>query len=323
MAPESPLVSIIIPNWNGAHHLPACLQSLRHQTYAPLETLVVDNGSSDGSVALVEARFPEARAVALGENHGFAGACNVGMRTARGLFLVLLNNDTEADPHWIRRSSAAFERHPEAGWSPRKCCCSISATASTPPAISTGWTACRATAACGSRTRDSTMPRGVRLQRVRRHAAYRREHAGPRSGMLDEDFFFSCEDVDLAWRAQLAGWRCVYAPQRGQSTTNSRDRRRHHRQLLRRPQRDLRCWSRTIPATCGASHWQDSARATAHRVRTPCAPGEARPPGRACAAARGLAGAAQDAPQTALAYNVAERRPCVPRECPDEVDESP
>jgi GT2 family glycosyltransferase len=208
---NQPLVSIIIPNWNGAHHLPTCLESLRGQTLRDFEVIVADNGSTDGSLELLARDYPEVRVLALGENRGFAGACNAGIRVARGEFVVLLNNDTEADPHWLEEVVAAFERHPEAG--------TVASKMLLFDRRDTLHTA-------GDFYRVDGLPgnRGVWQKDEGQYdaeayvfsacggsAAYRREML-EEIGLLDEDFFFSCEDLDLAWRAQLAGYRCVYAP---------------------------------------------------------------------------------------------------------------
>ena len=112
---NAPLVSIIIPNLNGAHHLPVCLESLRHQTWSHFEVILVDNGSSDESLALLARDFPEVRVIALNENQGFAPACNMGIRAARGEIVALLNNDTEADGGWLEAIVATFARYPHAG----------------------------------------------------------------------------------------------------------------------------------------------------------------------------------------------------------------
>jgi GT2 family glycosyltransferase len=111
----SSLVSVVIPNWNGGHHLPICLESLRRQTYPRVEVIVADNGSTDGSLELLARDHAWVRVLPLGENRGFTGACNAGIQAAQGEFVVLLNNDTEADSHWLAEVVAAFERHPEAG----------------------------------------------------------------------------------------------------------------------------------------------------------------------------------------------------------------
>ena len=205
------MTTVIIPNWNGAHHFPTCLGSLRHQTFRDFEVIVVDNGSSDGSLELLARDYPEVRVLALGENRGFAGACNAGMQAAQGESVVLLNNDTEADPQWLSEIVAAFQRHPEAG--------SVASKMLLFDRRDTFHTA-------GDFYRIDGIPgnRGVWQRDVGQYdreeyvfsacggsAAYRRtmlEDVGP----LDEDFFFSCEDVDLAWRGQLAGYRCIYAP---------------------------------------------------------------------------------------------------------------
>src|SRR5689334_5976127 len=109
------LFSIIIPNWNGAAHLPTCLTSLRAQTLQDFEVIVADNASTDSSLELLTHDYPEVDVIRLERNLGFTGACNAGLRVAQGEFLILLNNDTEAAPEWLAEVLAAFERHPQAG----------------------------------------------------------------------------------------------------------------------------------------------------------------------------------------------------------------
>lgn len=209
--PAQPLISVIIPNWNGAEHLPVCLDSLRRQTYPRVEVIVVDNGSRDGSVQLLGRDYPEVRTLALNRNLGFAGGVNAGIREARGELLALLNNDTEADAGWLHELQSAFARHPEAG----AVACKIRLFDRRDRLHS-----------AGDFYRVDGIPgnRGVWQEEG---GSYDREEpvfgpcgaaAGYRRAMLDEvglfdeDFFAFCEDVDLAWRCQLAGWRCIYAP---------------------------------------------------------------------------------------------------------------
>lgn len=207
----SPLVTVVIPNWNGAHHLPACLESLQRQTYPQVEVIVADNGSADGSLNLLARDYPKVRVLALGQNLGFTGACNAGMQVARGDFVILLNNDTEADRRWLEEVVAAFQRHPEAGI--------VASKMLLFDQRDTFHTA-------GDFYRMDGVPgnRGVWQKDTGQYeaeeyvfsacggsAAYRKTML-EQVGLLDEDFFYSCEDLDLAWRAQLAGWRCLYAP---------------------------------------------------------------------------------------------------------------
>lgn len=205
-----PLISVIIPNWNGAAHLPTCLEALRRQTYPHREVLVVDNGSTDGSLDLL-ASYPEVRVLALRRNRGFAGAANAGIRAARGEILALLNNDTEATPTWLEALAAAFERHPDAGLLASRIML---------------FDRRDVFHSAGDYVRVDGIPgnRGVWERDVGQYdreeevfsacgaaAAYRRALFED-IGLFDEDFFYSCEDVDLAWRAQIAGWNCWYVP---------------------------------------------------------------------------------------------------------------
>jgi len=206
-----PIASIILVNWNGARHLPVCFMALRQQTFRDFEIILVDNASHDDSLELLARDFPEVKVIALKDNRGFAGGSNVGIRAAQGDFIILLNNDTEVDAHWLEEVLAAFERHPEAG--------SVASKMKLFDQRDTFHTT-------GDFYRLDGIPgnRGVWEVDLGQYdheeyvfstcggsAAYRRATLD-QIGLLDEDFFFSCEDVDLGWRAQLAGWRCVYAP---------------------------------------------------------------------------------------------------------------
>ena len=208
---QRPAASIIVINWNGVQHLPVCLNALRKQTVSNFEVIVADNASHDDSLQLLARDYPEVKVVALPENRGFTGGNNAGIRAARGEIIILLNNDTEVDAHWLEEILAAFERHPEAGL--------IASKMKLFDRRDTFHTA-------GDFYRLDGIPgnRGVwetdRGQYDREEyafsacggsAAYRKSMLD-QIGLLDEDFFYSCEDIDLAWRAQLAGWKCVYAP---------------------------------------------------------------------------------------------------------------
>ncbi|HUI63796.1 MAG TPA: glycosyltransferase family 2 protein [Bacteroidota bacterium] len=101
MGPPSPLVSIVIVNYNGRHFLADCLASVFAQAYPAFETILVDNGSSDGSVPFIRAQFPAVRVLEAGRNLGFAGGNNLGVASARGELIALLNTDTVVHPRWL------------------------------------------------------------------------------------------------------------------------------------------------------------------------------------------------------------------------------
>jgi GT2 family glycosyltransferase len=205
------LASVVIPNWNGADHLPTCLDALRRQTFADFDTLVVDNGSTDRSLELLGQCYPKVQVIALPRNQGYAGGCNAGMQAARGHTVVVLNNDTEVTPTWLEELLSALERHPEAGMA-------------TPKVLL--WADRTRLHTTGDYVRTNGIPDSRGVWQVDRGQfddqlyvfgaagvapAYRREMLDE-IGLFDSDFGSYCEDVDLSWRAQLAGYRCVYAP---------------------------------------------------------------------------------------------------------------
>jgi GT2 family glycosyltransferase len=102
--PERPLVSVIIVNWNGRRYLDTCLSSLKAQTFSDYEVILVDNGSTDGSMDFIEQHYRDFLSViSLPENRGFTGGNNAGIARARGIYVALLNNDTEVDREWLAR----------------------------------------------------------------------------------------------------------------------------------------------------------------------------------------------------------------------------
>ena len=208
---DSPLVSVVIPSYNGMAHLPVCLSSLHAQRYQPLEIILVDNGSTDDSVAYVRREFSDVRIISLAQNQVFAGAVNTGIRAAAGSLIVLLNNDTEAEPDWLAELVMALQAEPRAGMAASKLRLfdrrellhsAGDAYGRDGMPINRGvWQP-----DTGQFDHDSLVfaPCGGA-------AAYRRSMLDE-IGLFDEDLVAYCEDVDLAWRAQLAGYLCVFAP---------------------------------------------------------------------------------------------------------------
>ena len=102
-------VSVVIVNYNGKHFLKDCLESLRNQSFCDFETIVVDNGSKDGSAEYMRGEYPWVKVVELKENLGFAGGNNEGVRVSEGELIVLLNNDTIAEEDWLKGLVEAVE----------------------------------------------------------------------------------------------------------------------------------------------------------------------------------------------------------------------
>jgi GT2 family glycosyltransferase len=206
-----PKFSVIVLNWNGQHFLETCLLALRRQTFRDFETILVDNGSEDGSARYVREHFPEISLIELDRNVGFASGNIEGYRQAHGEVIVLLNNDTEADPLWLHELNKAALEFPDISTFASKmlyfderqkidnCGFALTAAGST---IDIGrdeldgpaWSKPRAVfGACGGA------------------AAYRRSMLES-TGFLDPEFFMTYEDVDLSFRAQLLGFKCFFIP---------------------------------------------------------------------------------------------------------------
>lgn len=206
-----PVASIIIPHLNGRHHLDDCLTSLRRQSFRDFEILLVDNGSTDGSQAYVCQNYPEVTLIELGQNRGFTGAGNAGWANAEGEFIILLNNDTEVDERWLQEIVVAFGRHPDVGIIASKML-----LFDRRDHFHTAGDFYRLDGIPGNRgvwqrDRGQYDREEYVFSACGGSAAYRRTMLDE-IGFLDDDFFFSCEDVDIAWRAQLAGWRVLYVP---------------------------------------------------------------------------------------------------------------
>ena len=211
MIDRSPQVTTIVVNWNGRMHLEKCLSSLRAQTYRPHEIMLVDNGSTDGSIEYVEQQFPEVSLIRLPKNLGFAAANNVGMRQSTGVYVAVLNNDAYAEPEWLERMVAAAERDRSIGLVACKLLFADSASMINSTGLVMDW------AGFVWGWRDGQLDDPTESQPEECFGAsgaaalYRRVMLND-IGLYDEDFFAYMEDADLNWRARRAGWRCIYVP---------------------------------------------------------------------------------------------------------------
>jgi N-acetylglucosaminyl-diphospho-decaprenol L-rhamnosyltransferase len=205
-----PAVSLVVLNFNGRQWLSGCLGALAAQSGAPpFETILFDNGSTDGSAAEVRASWPGVRVVESVTNLGFAGGNNAGAREARGAWLVFLNNDTVPEPDWLARLQAEAEAHPE--------CALITSRLVFlhDPSIvdSAGDGYLRAGGAFkhghGAPAQDFASSREV--FGVCGGAFMIRREAFDALGGFDARFFVNYEDVDLSYRARLRGLRIWYA----------------------------------------------------------------------------------------------------------------
>ena len=209
----APLITVVIVSWNSGIILNKCLESLNSQTYKKFEVIIVDNGSSDGSVDGLEQKQENLfiRVERLWLNHGFAAANNMGARLARGHWLALLNADAFPEPDWLENLIQAVEEYPEfASFSSRQI------QANKPELLDgTGDSYHVSGVAWRRNIDDPTNQFGLNLEEIfspcAAAALYRRD-AFLEVGGFDEDYFSYFEDVDLGFRLRLYGYRALYVP---------------------------------------------------------------------------------------------------------------
>lgn len=210
------MVSVVIPTMRGRAWLPECIAALRAQTFRDFEIIVVDNASADGSREWLVGQ-PDVRVIRNEANVGFAAACNQGIRASDAPFVALLNDDTRAEPQWLEAlvegMSAAHPRQKKEIGS----CASLMLFADRPGVVQSAGIAVDRAAIAWDRLRGCPADSAAALCACEVFGAsggaalYRRAMLDE-IGLFDERFFAYLEDVDLAWRAQRAGWRCVYVP---------------------------------------------------------------------------------------------------------------
>lgn len=207
-----PEVSFVIVNWNRRVLLEECLRSLERQTYSDFELILVDNGSTDGSLdCLGRFCFPSVTAIRNPENYGFARAVNQAIQAAGGRYIALVNNDVVLDRRWLEEMLSGFSVDERVGM----CACKI-LFYDRPHVIDKvgllmfgdGQNYGRGHGAVDQgqyeNVEEILCPDGA--------ASVFRAEVFEGVGLLDEDFFAYAEDIDIGLRAQLHGWRSLYVP---------------------------------------------------------------------------------------------------------------
>ncbi len=215
-------VTVIIPNYNGIKYIRDCLDALMHQTMEA-DILVVDNASADGSCEMVK-EYENVTLITLDENYGFSRAVNVGIKAARTEYVLLLNNDTKAEPAFVENMYKAIASHPDTF--------SVSARMmqmNAPDRIDSagdlycalGWAFSLGKDKSGGYEKSACI-----FSACAGAAIYRRE-LFEKIGYFDELHFSYLEDVDIGYRARLAGYKNRYTPDAvvyhaGSATTGGR-----------------------------------------------------------------------------------------------------
>jgi GT2 family glycosyltransferase/glycosyltransferase involved in cell wall biosynthesis len=207
-------VSVVIPNYRRPALLRRCLESVmaaRAASSHAVEIVVVDDGSADESCSVVSSEFAEAKLIALERNRGYAGAVNAGVSAASGDWVLTLNNDTIAEPDLFDQLLAVAESAPDVG-----IVAAQQRFASDRARLYSAGMRLDARGHASDRMMGMPVDRGEReptevFGACGAAALYRRAVLLELGG-FDERFIFGLEDADVAWRARMRGWRCMYAP---------------------------------------------------------------------------------------------------------------
>ena len=204
-------VTFVIVNWNGRRLLEDCLNSIRRQTFREFETIVVDNGSTDGSRELLREKFGDVRVLELESNHGFAEPNNLAFREAGGDFVATVNNDLTLEPGWLTPLIGALQSDESCFAAQGKIL-----RADQPGVVDTcglGMRPCGAARNLAHNRLGDTIRARREIFTVSAGAAVYRKSMLRQLGLFDGRYFAYYEDLDLGWRARQQGWRTMLIPE--------------------------------------------------------------------------------------------------------------
>lgn len=205
------VASVIIPNWNGKHLLKTCLRSLYKQTLKKIEIIVVDNGSTDGSVQYVKKDFPGIQVISLDKNYGFAKAVNEGIKKSKAKLIMLLNNDTEVDKDCLKFLTEAIMVHRDVGFVAAKMLNFYHRDIIDAAGDFIDEVGHANNIGLGEKNCPKFNKSGYTFLVTGGGGIFKRA-IFQRIGLLDENYFAYFEDVDLCLRAQFQGYRGWYEP---------------------------------------------------------------------------------------------------------------
>ena len=207
---ESPLVSIIVLNYNAGELLVNCINSLKKSSYTNLEIIVVDNISSDDSQKKCKERFPDIKLIQNNKNLGYCGGNNVGIKEAKGTFVIILNPDTIIEPNCINELISAYNKFGEGLYQPKILSLNedntIQSTGNMLHVFGFGF----------ARDKGNKIVNKIEEIQEIGYASgtclFTSREVIKKVGLLDEFLFLYHDDLDLGWRAAQIGINSYYVP---------------------------------------------------------------------------------------------------------------
>lgn len=219
------MISVVIPNYNGLNYLPNCISSLYNQSLKPGEIIIVDNNSTDGSLEFIKENYPDIILISLKENYGFSRAVNEGILKSKNPFVVLLNNDTEAEETWLENLYKCISARDDIF------SCSSKMLRYDHREIiddaGDGYTLLGWSVKHGDGKNFRTFSEDREIFSSCAGAAIYRREVFQSIGYFDESFFAYLEDIDIGYRAKIHGYKNMYASKaviyhKGSGTSGSR-----------------------------------------------------------------------------------------------------
>lgn len=211
LSKKSPLVSVVIPNWNGKKFLEVCLPSLKIQTFKNFEVIIVDNGSDDGSLEYMLNKFPDYKVISLPKNIGFSPAVNLGIENAKGTYIFMLNNDTKVDKKCIEELVNVLEKKKDVGMVAAKMLNFYKPKLIDSAGDYIDVVGHANNIGLGEKDSDEYNKEEY-VFLVTGGGSLIRKELFDKVGLFDDDYFAYFEDVDLGLRAQMQGFKGYYQP---------------------------------------------------------------------------------------------------------------
>jgi GT2 family glycosyltransferase len=212
MQGEKTKVSVIVVNFNGMSHLEACLSSILNQSYQNLELILVDNGSTDGSLDYARRRFPHLLIVENKENLGYPGGINRGVTIATGEYIAPINFDTEVDQNWLASMVAFMDENPMVGAVTPKTLLYHDKTRIGTLGLNIHITGLGFARGLGQANSESPH-KPLRVAGVSGCSFLIRREILEQMGGLNEDIFMYYDDVDLSWTVNVMGYDIYCLPE--------------------------------------------------------------------------------------------------------------